>query len=153
MESVKNIEKLLERYLEAETTVAEEARLQEYFLQEDIPAHLESYRPMFQYFKVAKQERYTKEVPLKPGRNTSYYLRWVSVAAVAVLLVGVYFNQQPLTSSTDQFASLEEEYTPEEIESAQMALAMFSKNFNKGTEGVAYLKEFEKTTNKFLVNE
>ena len=63
MESVKNIEKLLERYLEAETTVVEEARLQEYFSREDIPAHLELYRPMFQYFQTAKQERFTKEVP------------------------------------------------------------------------------------------
>ena len=152
MESVKNIEKLLERYLEAETTVVEEARLQEYFSREDIPAHLELYRPMFQYFQTAKQERFTKEVPLKPGRNRSY-LRWVSVAAIAVLLVGVYFNQQPLLNSDDQFAALQEEYSPEEIESAQMALAMFSKNFNKGTQGVSYLKEFEKTTNKFLINE
>ncbi len=152
MESVKNIEKLLERYLEAETTIAEETRLQEYFAQEQIPAHLEEYRPMFQYFQIAKQERYTKEVPLKPGRNRSY-LRWVSVAAVAVLLVGVYFNQQPQITSGNQFAALEEEYTQEEIKEAQMALAMFSKNFSKGTQGMTYLKEFERTTNKFLVNE
>ena len=152
MESVKQIEKLLERYLEAETTIAEETRLQEYFAQEQIPAHLEDYRPMFQYFQIAKQERFTKEVPLKPGRNRSY-LRWVSVAAVAVLLIGVYFNQQPQFNSNDQFAALQEEYTPEEIESAQMALAMFSKNFSKGTQGVTYLKEFDKTTNKFLINE
>ena len=152
MESVKNIEKLLERYLEAETTIAEETLLQEYFSQEEIPAHLESYRPMFQYFQIAKQERFTKEVPLKPGRNKAY-LRWVSVAAVAVLLVGVYFNQQPEFNSSNQFAALQEEYTEEEIESAQMALAMFSKNFSKGTQGVTYLKEFEKTTNKFLINE
>ena len=59
----------------------------------------------------------------------------------------------PLLNSDDQFAALQEEYSPEEIESAQMALAMFSKNFNKGTQGVSYLKEFEKTTNKFLINE
>ncbi len=145
MESVKNIEKLLEKYLEAETTIAEENRLQEYFAQEDVPAHLEEYRPMFQYFRIAKQERYTKEVPLKPGKN-KVYLQWVSIAAVAVLLVGVFINQ-PATPS------LEEEYTAEELQSAQMALALFSKNFNKGTEGIQYLKEFENTTNKFLSNE
>lgn len=152
MESVKNIEKLLERYLEAETTIAEENRLQEFFSNEEVPAHLEQYRPMFQYFQIAKQERYTKEVPLKPGRKRTY-LRWVSVAAVAVLLVGVYFNEQTRITSGNQFAALEEEYTQEEIQEAQMALAMFSKNFSKGTEGMAYLKEFEKTTNKFLINE
>ncbi|WP_335964469.1 hypothetical protein [Galbibacter sp. PAP.153] len=145
MASVNKIEELLEKYFEATATVAEENELRSYFSQERVAPHLEEYKPLFNYFSVAKEEKSTQDVPLKPRRNTSY-LKWISVAAVAALVFGIYLNR-PGT------ASLHEEYTPEEIRSAQLALALLSDNFNKGTEGAAYLKEFEKNTNRFLSNE
>ena len=58
------VEKLVEKYFDATTTVAEEESLRDYFSREDIPAHLEQYAPMFQYFAVAKEERYTKKLAL-----------------------------------------------------------------------------------------
>ena len=66
-----NIEKLLERYFEATATVAEEEMLREYFAQEDVPLHLKEYAPMFQYFSIAREEKFTRQVPLKP-RKKSY---------------------------------------------------------------------------------
>ena len=78
-----NIERLLEKYFEATTTVAEEQTLQAYFSQEEVASHLEQYRPMFNYFSIAKEERYTKQVPLKP-RKRNY--KWLSIAAVVVLI-------------------------------------------------------------------
>ena len=137
-----NIEKLIEKYFEATTTVAEEDKLRKYFSEDEVAPHLEQYAPLFNYFTKAKEERFTKQVPLKPRRN---YLKWVSVAAIAVFMVGLYFYQP-----TPPPVTLADEYTPEEIESAKEALALLAMNFNKGTEQLYYLEEFEKTTNKFL---
>lgn len=141
-----NIDKLLEKYLEAETTLAEEQQLQAYFEQEEVAPHLEEYRPMFQYFTSARQERYTKPVPLNTRRNNNY-MRWISVAAVAVIAIGVYFGGNFKSGGVDNG----EAYTQEELESAQKALELLASNFNKGTQQVSYLSEFEKNTNKFLI--
>ncbi|MCX2678535.1 hypothetical protein OOZ15_01140 [Galbibacter sp. EGI 63066] len=146
MASVNNIEKLLEKYFEATTTVAEENELRVYFSQSEVAPHLEQYRPMFAYFSVAKKEKSTRDVPLKPRRNTNY-LKWISVAAVAAIIFGVYINRPA------EVSPLEETYTQEELQSARMALALFTDNFNKGTQGAAHLAEFEKNTNRFLINE
>ena len=44
------IEILLEKYLEAKTTLAEENVLKKYFSQEDVPVHLLEYKELFNYF-------------------------------------------------------------------------------------------------------
>ncbi|HDZ06344.1 hypothetical protein LCGC14_0148700 [marine sediment metagenome] len=137
-----NIEKLIEKYFEATTTVADEEMLKAYFSEDDIAPHLEQYAPLFNYLSKAKEERFTKQVPLKPRRD---YLKWVSVAAIAIFMVGVYFYQP-----TPPPVTLADEYTQEEIESAKEAFALLAMNFNKGTEQLYHLEEFEKTTNKFL---
>jgi hypothetical protein len=84
-----NIEKLLKKYFEATATVAEEETLRMYFLSDDVAPHLAQYAPMFQYFSKAKEERFTKNLPLQPKRNI---YRWASVAAVALFTIGMYFN-------------------------------------------------------------
>ena len=139
-----NIEKLLEKYFEATTTVAEEETLKRYFSQESVATHLEQYAPMFQYFSKAKEERFTKQVPLKPRTN---YFKWASVAAVAVLLFGIYFGNDYL----DQQA-LERQQAEYAYQETKKALSLLAENFNKGTEKVAYLNEFETTKQKIYNN-
>ncbi len=135
-----NIEKLLEKYFEATTTVAEEETLRAYFSQESVATHLKQYSPLFQYFSKAKEERYTKQVPLKPRKN---YYKWLSIAAVAVLSAGIYFGngyleQQRLDRENAAFAYQE----------TKKALSLLAENFGKGTEKMAYLNEFEETKQK-----
>lgn len=144
MESVKRIEELLERYFEAQTSLEEEKQLKAYFNQLEVAPHLQEYQPLFVQMFKAGQETYTKALP-STSKPKIYYLKWVAVAAVAVISFGVFF--QPGTTS------IEEAYTPEEIAAAEMALQLFSNNFNKGTQGLTYLTEFERNTNKFLPNE
>lgn len=144
------VERLVEKYFEATTTIAEEESLREYFSKKDLPVHLEQYAPMFQYFAVAKQERFTKKLPLtqKPRIIVRNIYKWASVAAMVVFSIGVYFY-----NSTTEPVSLADEYTPEEIASAREALSLLAMNFNKGTEQLYHLEEFEKNTNKFLTKE
>ena len=139
MELVK-IEKLLEKYFEATTTEAEERELKSYFAQESVASHLEQYSPMFTYFSKAKEERFTKQVPLKPRRN---YSKWISIAAVAVLSFGIYFG-----TSYQQERALEKEQAVLAYMETKKALDLLATNFGKGTEKMAYLNEFEETKQK-----
>ena len=145
-----NIEELLDKYFEANTTVAEEETLRHYFSNESVAAHLEQYAPMFQYLSNAKEERFTKQVPINTRKRKAVF-RWVSVAAVAVLLFGIYFNQPPITDPKTVEGTLGENYTQEEIAAAQEAFSLLAINFNKGTDQLSHLDEFEKNTNKFLI--
>ena len=139
-----NIEKLLEKYFEASATIAEEETLKQYFSQEGVATHLEQYTPMFQYFSKGKEERFTKQLPLSPkivGARTNYF-KWASVAAV-VLLFGLYFGK----SYQDQQA-LEKQQAEYAYQETKRALNLLAENFNRGTEKVAYLNEFETTKQK-----
>ena len=57
-----NIEELLKKYINAETTLKEEAYLKAYFSSEDIAPHLAEYQIMFTYFKTSKKDRFTKNI-------------------------------------------------------------------------------------------
>lgn len=144
MGSDKNIEKLLERYFEATTTEAEERTLRNYFSKDSVATHLEQYRPMFNYFSKAKEEKYTKHPtlsePLTPRKRFNY--RWVSVAAVAVLTFGIYFG----TNGYQEYQ--EREKARLAYQETKKALNLLAENFGKGTEKVAYLREFEVAKNK-----
>lgn len=86
------IETLLVKYFEADTSTAEEQELQHYFSQENVAPHLEEYRSMFAFFSRAKEEQYTKPLPSKPSRKFNTLIRWISVAAVAVFVFGIYLG-------------------------------------------------------------
>ena len=51
----KDIEQLLERYLQCETSIEEEAALRNFFLKEDVPAHLLRYKNLFVYQQVQQE--------------------------------------------------------------------------------------------------
>jgi len=133
------IEQLLEKYFEATTTVAEEESLRSYFSQENIPTHLAQYTPFFQHFTSAKQERFTKKLPI-PGvaKTRIRNFKWLSVAAAAVLMLGLYFGNEYRNQKKAEYAYNE----------TKKALSLLAENFNKGTEKVAYLNEFETTKKK-----
>ncbi len=135
------IETLVEKYLEAETTLAEEQQLQAYFAQDEVAPHLQEYQVLFGYFAKAKEERYTKPVPLKPKKRN--YLKWASVAAVAVLMFGAYLGND----------YREQKIAEQAYQDTQEALQLLAFNYSKGTEKIAYLNEFEKTKNKIFKNE
>lgn len=144
MES-KAIENLIEKYLEAETSVREEERLRAYFASGDVAPHLQQYAPMFNYFDLAKEESYSGNVRVTSGRKKVY--SWVAVAASIVILLGVALQQNDQVS---EFGTYED---PElAMQKTKEALEMVSRYMNTGTEDLGYLQEFNSTTNKIVKN-
>lgn len=133
-----NIENLLEKYENGETTLKEEQQLKHYFLNETVAPHLEMYKPMFDYFLVNQQEQYTKEIPLKTKRSFNY--KWISVAAIAVLMLGVYFGK----SHNNDLGTYEDPQLA--FNDFSRSMEMISKKFNKGASTVGYLNEVNKGT-------
>ena len=52
----KDIEQLLERYWQCETSVEEEATLRDFFAKEEVPAHLLRYKNLFVYQQVQQED-------------------------------------------------------------------------------------------------
>jgi len=154
-----SIEKLIEKYDNGETTLQEEQQLKNYFSKETVAPHLEVYKSMFQYFSQSHEEQFTKEVPLTPRKTIKLY-KWISVAAVAVLMFGIYIQTSGPTEVERREALLAYNQTMEvfNLVSSKLnqgsesmnALNMVSTNFTRGADNIAYLGEFSKTTDKFL---
>ncbi len=132
-----NIEKLVEKYLNAETTLQEEATLKTYFTSGDVAPHLEEYQLMFGYFAKSKDETYTKTIELTTKKRN---FKWLSVAASVVLLVSVYLGNQYAEQK-----KLEQQYAQ-----VENALRMLSTNLKKGDEAFNNLYTYENTVNKIF---
>ena len=131
-----SIEKLLDKYLDAATSIAEENELRNYFSSDHVAPHLQEYQALFGYFTASKKERFTKSIRLK---SQPMNWKWLSIAASVVLLVSVYTGFENYQHKKEA-----------EIVYAQTleAFDMLSANLNKGNAAIAQLQHFENTKNK-----
>ncbi|WP_109438574.1 hypothetical protein [Aquimarina sp. AU119] len=140
-----NIEKLLEKYFEGETTISEEKELKVYFTRETVPEHLERYKDLFQFFSQESTITATKDLKLNTRRKTRY--AWVGVAASVALIAGIFLTNQP-TKPDKNLGTYED---PEiALQETKKILNMVSQYMNEGKQELVYLKEFENTKNKFI---
>lgn len=136
------IEKLIDKYEDATTSIKEEHELRAYFNGPNVAPHLVHYQPMFQYLSIAKQETFTKELPLQPSKSTNR--RWLAIASVFVLSMGTYFTYQ-----INQKRIEEERFLAQKTyQETKKALQLLSQRFNQGAYKVGYLGEFEQAKNQ-----
>lgn len=141
-----NIEKLLKKFENGETTLTEEQELKAYFSGEMVAPHLEIYKPMFFYFSENKKEQFTKPLVLdaRPAKiKPMLNFKWFWVAALAVITLGVYYlktvNNNDLGTYNDPDIAFNE---------MTKALEKISNRLNKGTSTLVYLNELNKGTAK-----
>jgi hypothetical protein len=138
------IEKLLEKYFDAETSIAEEQELKAYFGSADVVQHLEQYKPMFGYFGHAQTMKSERSLPLKPRKLS---VGWLSVAASVVVLLGVgtfaYFHSGNVNEDLGTYDDPEVAFME-----TQKALSLLSQNVNVGVGSMEYLNEYEVAKNK-----
>ena len=87
----KNIEEYIHRFMEGETTNAEEQAVYRFFRSGDVPEHLREYAPMFAWYEEGMPEE-TKETPVKT-RTKTFWKRiplgvW-SMGIAAMLVIGI----------------------------------------------------------------
>ncbi|MBA6316661.1 hypothetical protein [Cellulophaga baltica] len=139
-----NINNILEKYFDAETTIAEEKALKDYFVNGPIHSEHQQYAPMFTHLTNAKEEKFTKQIPLRQKKSKA---KWFSAAAVAMLLLGLYLGNNYIEQKR-----IEKEQAAYAYQETKRALNLLAQNFNKGKEKIAYLKEFEQTKQKIYNN-
>ncbi|HKJ48831.1 MAG TPA: hypothetical protein VJ973_07060 [Christiangramia sp.] len=141
------IEKLLERYDEGETSLAEEKLLREYFLRNEIPEHLKSYQLMFMFSNKQANEKLPEEPEVKSTNNNWY--AWTSIAAILIVALGIFFfNDNSRSLNDNDLGTITEEEMA--LEKAKETLAMVSQIMNEGKSDLVYLKEFNNTKNKII---
>ena len=97
------IQQLIERFLEGETTNAEEQVLYDYFNGDDVADSLKSYREMFRWYAAGMPER---EASL-PKRT---YAKWLAIAASILLLIGIGFGYRYYQEQQELYAIYEGSY-------------------------------------------
>lgn len=133
-----NIEELLEKYLNAETSLQQEETLKKYFTSNNVAPHLQEYTSLFNYYVNSKSEIYNKPIRLKTKKNR---LNWLSIAASFTILFSMAFfwnSYQKEKKALEQYAQVKE------------ALKLLSSNLNKGTEAMETLYAYENTVNKMF---
>ncbi len=153
------IEILLARYFEGETTLQEENTLREFMLGADVPENLLVHQPLFRYFEQSGQETTnekdfmhkfeamivpavadTKTVQLHPRPNQIVFIS--SIAAGVLLVVGLFFTFMNDYSRKNKSVP----NTPDtEIayQQTQEALLFVSGNLNNGIRQVQKLESLD----------
>ena len=93
---------------------------------------------MFAYFNQASEERSAREVPLKT-KSKSYSYRWISIAAVLMLMFGLYYGNEVREQREAEFAYQE----------TRRAFGLIAQNLDRGTEKVAFLENLNKQNKRF----
>jgi hypothetical protein len=133
-----NIEKLVEKYLDAATSLQEEQTLKHYFTNGNVAPHLQEYSSLFNYFKISKQEMFTKSITLETNTPKKRNLKWLTVAASFALLVSVFVGQQ-------EYEKYQQRKTYAQVEKV---LKLLSINLKKGDKAFKTLYTYENTVNK-----
>ncbi len=150
------IERLIEKYFQGETSIAEEKELKKYFSSRDVTPHLKQYESLFRYFSVAKQQKSMQETASFSSqklvkRNKIHFVTWLSVAASVIVLLGIgtygYFSYQK-EQPAQELGTYEDPKVA--FEATQKALAMLSGNVNVGIESVRYIKEYDNSKQKIF---
>ena len=150
MKDYSHIEALLERYYDAQTSEAEEQRLKDFFLHEEVPAHLQAEKEMFLQLQATDvpeglEERLSQSIDRWGKKHRTLRLQWIgSIAASLLLLFGAgWYLQEP--PRKDTCATPEEAYVE-----AQKALVLFSTALNKGMKQMDVLQETTERVEKIF---
>lgn len=81
-----SIEDLLNKYFEGETSCEEERELRRFFMQDDLPEHLQAYRPMFAFFD-NESKRAEKPAPARRPFRLLYALSGIAAGVLIALAV------------------------------------------------------------------
>lgn len=157
MEDLNNIEELLEKYYNGETSIEEERKLQWYFQTQDVPEKYQQEKRMFSwYYRMRKEseaagltgrlsEMIDREERKGPKASSRRLVAWMSSAAAVILvLLAVWLTgNNPFGNPDKRFADT---YQNPKLayNETRKALLMVSEKLNEGTSNLEKLNSFNK---------
>lgn len=162
----KQVEQLLEKYWNCETSLEEERILRNYF-QGQVPENLSEIANLFRFFESQQQKeisnpdfdarvkQQTRHRPKGKGINLAFVMR--IAAGLIVVVVATYFVRQEIRKSYP--TEIADTYSDPQLalEETKKALLMLSKGFTKAQKEAGKLKVFneaeQKIQDKVLVSE
>lgn len=87
--SHQQIEALLDKFMDGQTTVEEEAQLADYFRSADVPAEWEDYRAMFDYFDNGMESEPVPAAETRPSLTSQVGRRWWGISAAACITAAI----------------------------------------------------------------
>ena len=147
----KELESLLDKYFEGETTLVEEQQIVKFFEKNtELPEKYNQIKAMFEFFKAEKESKADFDIESTTNKKTTkirtLYYQLIAVAAIILIVISIftntdnseekkvyaYINGKPIMN--EQVAEME----------AKRALLLISSNFNQGTENLKHLSSFSK---------
>lgn len=154
----KELESILEKYFNGDTSVEEEKLLKKYFQEnKNISEKFASYRHLFGYYEDKATEKANFEINLPTKNhiiNSKYIYYLVGVAASIILIFGIYFYSIN-TNETKVLAYLNGVPVTDEqtaINETKSALLKISSKFNDGTQELNNLTKLNKIENLLTKN-
>lgn len=148
MKKEDKVEMLLDKFLEAETSLEEEKVLSDYFQNEDIKPEWLLYKDMFSYFDESKlvetQGNFTPEI----RKTTSLFHRIQKYAAIIVIaLIGTLFYHQQSNVSKNLGTYDDPEVA---LQETRKVFELISYHLNSSTEEMKYLQTLEETKTQYI---
>jgi len=151
------INELLEKYWNCETSLEEEQTLRSYFNGQDIPESLKSTAALFQYFEREKtksldtsfDEKFRNRFRDSHKMRTLPLVKIMRIAAgVLVGVAAIFFIRQEVRKSYPP--EIAETYSDPKLalEETKRALMMISNSFNKAEQGAEQIKRFNEAETK-----
>jgi hypothetical protein len=167
--NIKEIEDLLKKYYEGETSLSDERSLKAFFMQPDVPDHLKPHQSVFRFFNeeagvqleeekleqslLRKIELYKADTAVShahPGKKRLYYLTGIAAGIFMVIsLVFVIRNE----IRHRQAVALQNNRSEIAYTQARQALLMVSVGLNTGIDAARRLNTLDKAVEQIqLVN-
>ncbi len=137
-----NIEILIKKYEDAQTSLQEEQVLKEYFTGKNVAPHLQEYTHIFIYLKQQKEVVYTRNINVTSSKKKNY--RWLYVAATVVVLLSVFVGKNKYDDH-QQRQEANRIFTE-----VTKSLKLLSTNLKKGENAIATLSTYESSVAKIL---
>ena len=156
----KQIEQLLEKYWNTETSLEEEQQLRDFFRSENIPEPLKETAELFRYFDQQKKVQLSESSfdgdvvrkinATRPAAKTvKMYYNYARIAAgIVVVVAATYFVGQEVRKSYP--AEVTDTYSDPKLafEETKKALMMLSKGFGKARHETEKIKMFNEAEQK-----
>lgn len=156
----KQVEQLLEKYWNCETSLEEEKQLRDFFRGEAVPESMKEAAELFRYFEGQQQEQisepnFDKTIRVKlqshrpPAKVMKLMFNTLRIAAgLVVVVAATYFVRQEIRKSYPP--EVADTYSDPKLafEETKKALLMISKSFGKAKKEVSKVKLFNEAEQK-----